>query len=198
MNNDKSNRPEDIRELSLEEMEDVNGGGIREIVAGVTLAAMTMTGGAFGMAGALAEDSGAYVETVPAAALEGPVEEVFMELGGEEPAPQEVMAAPLDEEIPEVTDAVEADMGRTSRSIEVGDTVIIDTGTSGNAGVWKKWDYIDGKKASYSLPSGTAATLIKASKYHSGKGRNYAMIEFTYKGKTCQGWIAASIIGLPR
>ena len=60
------------------------------------------------------------------------------------------------------------------------------------------WDYIDGKKASYSLPSGTAATLIKASKYHSGKGRNYAMIEFTYKGKTCQGWIAASIIGLPR
>ena len=198
MNNDKSNRPEDIRELSLEEMEDVNGGGIREIVAGVTLAAMTMTGGVFGMAGALAEDSGAYVETAPAEALEGPVEEVFMELGGEEPAPQEVMAAPLDEEIPGVTDAVEADMGRTSRSIEVGDTVIIDTGTSGNAGVWKKWDCIDGRKASYSLPSGTAATLIKASKYHSGKGRNYAMIEFTYKGKTCQGWIAASIIGLPR
>ena len=54
-----------MNELSLEEMDDVNGGGIKEIVAATTLAAMAMTGNtvsAFGMANAMAEESSAHVE----------------------------------------------------------------------------------------------------------------------------------------
>ena len=56
------------QELSLDEIEDVNGGGIKEIVAATTLAAMAMTGNtvsAFNMASALAEGS-AHVEAAPA------------------------------------------------------------------------------------------------------------------------------------
>ena len=57
-----------INELTLEDMENVNGGGIKEFAAATTLAAMVMTGNtvsAFHMAGALAEGSTAHVETAP-------------------------------------------------------------------------------------------------------------------------------------
>ena len=57
-----------INELSLEEMEDVNGGGIKEIVAATTLAAMAMTGNtvsAFGLANAMAEENTAHIEAAP-------------------------------------------------------------------------------------------------------------------------------------
>lgn len=201
MSNNEIKNPEDIRELSLEEMEDVTGGGMREIVAGVTLAAMTMTGGAagaFGLANAIAEEHGAFIETAPMSAIEGPVGEVVFEIGDPTPpdvidaAPMEVSDMALEAEVMDAADA-------QARDIQVGDTVTINTGTPENAGVWKKWDYLSaGKKANWSLPNGTRATLVKAATYHSGKGRNYAMIEFTYKGKACQGWVAASIIGLPR
>ena len=57
-----------INELTLEDMENVNGGGIKEFAAATTLAAMVMTGNtvsAFHMADALAEGSTAHVETAP-------------------------------------------------------------------------------------------------------------------------------------
>ena len=55
--NDKLNLT-NMQELTPEEMENVAGGGIKEIVAATTLAAMAMTGntaGAFGLARAMAE-----------------------------------------------------------------------------------------------------------------------------------------------
>ena len=57
-----------MNELSLDEMEDVNGGGIKEIVAATTLAAMAMTGNtvsAFGLANAMAEENNAHIEFAP-------------------------------------------------------------------------------------------------------------------------------------
>ena len=62
--NDKID-PRGLQELSAEELEEVSGGGVREIVAAATLAAMTVTGGtvnAFGMAGAMAEKGGEACE----------------------------------------------------------------------------------------------------------------------------------------
>ena len=56
---------ENMRELNPEELEDVTGGGIREIVAATTLAAMAMTGNtvsAFGLANALAEDTAVHIK----------------------------------------------------------------------------------------------------------------------------------------
>ena len=56
-----------MKELTPEELEDVTGGGIKEIVAATTLAAMAMTGNtvsAFGLANALAEDAG-HIEFAP-------------------------------------------------------------------------------------------------------------------------------------
>ena len=61
MNNENAmNKDVDRRELSLEELEDVNGAGLKEIVAATTLAAMAMTGStvsALGMASARAEEN---------------------------------------------------------------------------------------------------------------------------------------------
>ena len=74
----------------------------------------------------------------------------------------------------------------------------VKTGTDGNAGVWKRFDAIASGKADYSLPNGTDVTIIGAPKYHSGKGRHYVQIQFVRKGRTCKGWIAASIVGLAR
>ena len=114
MENDIKN-PKDIQELSDNELEDVAGGGIKEIVAGVTLAAMTMTGSpvsAFGLAKAMAEGQDALIEEVPAQEaydmeyqgvatdfldafpeeivstdIEAPAEEVTIELGEDGEAP---------------------------------------------------------------------------------------------------------------
>ena len=50
------------------------------------------------------------------------------------------------------------------------------------------------------LPSGTAVdTVTDELVYDSGSGRNYVQINFTDKnGRSATGWIAASIVGLPR
>ena len=101
-----------MQEITPEEMEDVAGGGIKEIVAATTLAAMTMTGGtvsAFNMAQALAEDAGSiHIEQAPeqeafGTAFEGQMDEIIfvdgdaaeaevaevteMAMGGEEAEP---------------------------------------------------------------------------------------------------------------
>ena len=76
--------------------------------------------------------------------------------------------------------------------------VAVNTGIDRNAGVWKAFDHIATKPADYSLPNGTDVAILGAPQYHSGKGRNYVKIQFTHKGKTCTGWIAASIVGLKR
>ena len=72
--NEKKLQPDNMRELDPEMLEDVTGGGVKEIVAGVTLAAMTMTSGpvsAFGLARAMAEDNGgAIVEAAPIESME--------------------------------------------------------------------------------------------------------------------------------
>ena len=69
MNNENAmNKDVDRRELSLEELEDVNGAGLKEIVAATTLAAMAMTGStvsALGMASARAEENSAHIEIAP-------------------------------------------------------------------------------------------------------------------------------------
>ena len=110
-----------IEELDLEAMEDVAGGGIKEIVAGVTLAAMTMTGSpvsAFGIAKAMAEESNAIIEEAPAQEAygmeyqgqtdvtgpEAPVNEVTLELGGGE-APVSAAAEVSEEADPIVENA---------------------------------------------------------------------------------------------
>ena len=49
----------------------------------------------------------------------------------------------------------------------------VNTGSDGNAGVWKKFEDIGSKKASYSLPNGTDVGILGAPQFHSGKGRNY-------------------------
>ena len=74
----------------------------------------------------------------------------------------------------------------------------VNTGSDSNAGVWKKFEDIATRKASYSLPNGTKATVVGEPKYNKAKGRNYVQIQFTYKGSTKKGWIAASIVGLKR
>lgn len=74
----------------------------------------------------------------------------------------------------------------------------VNTGSEGNAGVWKKFEDIGSKQASYSLPNGTDVVIIGAPQYHSGKGRNYVKIQFNRKGQTKKGWIAASIVGMGR
>ena len=76
--------------------------------------------------------------------------------------------------------------------------VDVNTGSDSNAGVWKKFEDIGSRKASYSLPNGTDVEILGAAQYHSGKGRNYVKIQFTHKGKTRKGWIAASIVGMGR
>ena len=69
MNNENAMSKEyEMNELSLEEMQDVNGGGLKEIVAATTLAAMAMTGNsvsAFGLANAMAEENSAHIEIAP-------------------------------------------------------------------------------------------------------------------------------------
>ena len=123
MNDDK------LRELSDEELDEVAGGGLKEIVAGVTLAAMTVTGSpmsAFGLAKAMAEDNGFRIEQAPeqeaygadyqapmdeeidvtAGDVEESAGEVSFELGGEpDPEPQPALIAKA---APEEADAPEA------------------------------------------------------------------------------------------
>ena len=71
----RNSRPEntEMQELNLDELEDVSGGGIKEIVAATTLAAMAMTGqtvSAFGLANAMAEGS-VRIEEAPEQELYG-------------------------------------------------------------------------------------------------------------------------------
>ena len=182
--NDMNNNPVDIRELNDAELENINGGGIREIVAATTLATMVATGmtGAFGLAKASAEP---FSE-----AVEAPVDEVTFVLGEDDP-----MELPVEETI----DTVEGlPMEADAAYFAEGDLVIVDTGTASNAGVWKNWDDITSRKANYSLPNGTVVTLLGESRYNGSKKRNYVRIGFTHKGKSCKGWIASSIVGLKR
>ena len=74
----------------------------------------------------------------------------------------------------------------------------VNTGSSSNAGVWKKFEDIASKKANYSVPNGTDVVILGAPQYNSAKGRNYVQVQFEYKGKTKKGWIAASIVGMGR
>lgn len=78
-------------------------------------------------------------------------------------------------------------------SVTGGNTV--NTG-AGNAGVWKKFGDIATQQARYSLPNGTNVAILGAPKYNEAKGRNYVQIQFSHKGKTRKGWIAASIVGM--
>ena len=60
--------PNGFQELNDDELEDVAGGGIKEIVAATTLAAMAMTGNtvsAFTMARAMAEETTGHIEAAP-------------------------------------------------------------------------------------------------------------------------------------
>ena len=128
MNYDEKNNA-NIEELNLDAMEDVAGGGIKEIVAGVTLAAMTMTGSpvsAFGIARAMAEESNAIIEEAPAQEAygmeyqgqadvtgpEAPVNEVTLELGGGE-APVSAAA-----EVSEAADPI-AETAAMSQAIDM-------------------------------------------------------------------------------
>ena len=80
MKKNVENKELEAVELTDEELEDVAGGGLKEIVAATTLAAMAMTGNtvsAFGLANALAEDQGKSYESF----VEGPVGEVSFALG---------------------------------------------------------------------------------------------------------------------
>ena len=102
-NNNEMNKDLEMNELSIEEMEDVTGGGIKEIVAATTLAAMAMTGNtvsAFGLANALAEDN-AHIEAAPeqeayGAEFAGAMEDEIVA----EPV-EEVVAASVDEVVEE-------------------------------------------------------------------------------------------------
>ena len=103
MKNEDMKNVENIQPLSDDELEDVTGGGIKEIVAATTLAAMAMTGqtvSAFGLAKAMAEGSNnVNIEQAPAQDaygmeymgevadyLEVAPEEVSLQLGGGEAA----------------------------------------------------------------------------------------------------------------
>ena len=79
-----------------------------------------------------------------------------------------------------------------------GGTVAINTGTSQNAGIWKKWESIASGKANDSLENGTKVEVIGKPRYNEAKGRNYVLITYLKKGVIKKGWIAASIVGLKR
>ena len=70
MMNDKSNLNNEMNELNLDELETVDGGGIKEVAAAVTLAAMAATGAGnlVGTVSALAEsaDANSIIEEAPA------------------------------------------------------------------------------------------------------------------------------------
>lgn len=79
-----------------------------------------------------------------------------------------------------------------------GGTAVINTGTSQNAGIWKKWESIASGKANDSLENGTKVEVIGKPRYNEAKGRNYVLITYLKKGVVKKGWIAASIVGLKR
>ena len=79
-----------------------------------------------------------------------------------------------------------------------GGSAVINTGSSQNAGIWKKWENIASGKASDSLENGFAVEIIGSPRYNEAKGRNYVMISYLKKGVLKKGWIAASIVGLKR
>ena len=74
----------------------------------------------------------------------------------------------------------------------------ITTGSDQSAGIWRKFESIGVAKANDSLPNGTTVTVVGSPRFNEVKGRNYVQIEYTKKGKTRQGWVAASIVGLKR
>lgn len=88
-------------------------------------------------------------------------------------------------------DAMEQVTGGTLRTINTGipgQNAAIRSGASVNAG-WIA-----------SLPSGTQVdTVTDRTVYDAASGRNFVEINFTDKnGKSRTGWVAASIVGLPR
>ena len=74
----------------------------------------------------------------------------------------------------------------------------VDTGMDSNAGVWKRFEDIANKRASYSLKNGTDVTIIGVPRFNDVKKRHYVEIQFKSKGKIKKGWIASSIVGLKR
>jgi|GEM_PF-6497116 len=155
MKNDKNMNvnPENAREMDLDELEEVSGGGIKEIVAATTLAAMAMTGNtvsAFGLAQAMAEESAGHIEAAPEQEaygvvfggemadfiepkalepLEAPVEETPFELGGEETPDEAAEPVVITEAESEAIDGealtADADAARAADE-ETGLTIIYD------------------------------------------------------------------------
>jgi len=131
MNNEnEKNKGVEMNELSLEEMEDVTGGGLKEVVAATTLAAMAMTGNtvsAFGLANALAEENTAHIEIAPAQ------EDYGAEFAGAladeivaEPA-EEVTAAAVDEVVAEADfDLAEESAAELTEEGELTDTEAVE------------------------------------------------------------------------
>ena len=123
MKTEKNIDLENMQELNPEELEDVTGGGIREIVAATTLAAMTMTGNtvsAFGLANAMAEDA-AHVEAAPeqtafGAEFVGEMEEEIVAANVDEIVEEAEMNLTEDgeteqDEVETVEEVAEADLG---------------------------------------------------------------------------------------
>ena len=76
----------------------------------------------------------------------------------------------------------------------------INTGSSVNAAV-RRAPTQGARNQSASLPNGTVVDTIdeKHPVYDSVSNRNYVMISYTNKnGEKETGWVAASIVGLPR
>ncbi len=73
----------------------------------------------------------------------------------------------------------------------------VDTGTTDKAAVHSGQD--TGTKQIAALENGSVVDTIGNSVYDSTSGRNFIQISFTDKyGKAQIGWIAASLVGLPR
>ena len=134
MKNENINvNPEELnaQELSLEDMEDVTGGGLKEVVAATTLAAMAMTGNtvsSFGLANALAEENAAHIEIAPAQ------EDYGAEFAGAladeivaEPAEEVVTAAAVDEAVAEADfDLAEESAAELTEEGELTDTEAVE------------------------------------------------------------------------
>ena len=84
------------------------------------------------------------------------------------------------------------------KKVSGGKTAPINTGSDQNAGVWKDFEAIGVARANDSLENGTPVNILGAPVFHQAKGRNYVQIEYAKNGRAKKGWVAASIVGLPR
>ncbi len=76
---------------------------------------------------------------------------------------------------------------------------VVDTGIDGVSAAIRNGASKDSQWIA-ALPTGTVVdTVTDKLVYDKGSGRNFVEIRFTDKyGKTATGWIAASIVGMPR